>query len=195
MELLDSSYIKHSALSIKNDLIILALESDVSIRADQIYQALNTPICKGKERKKLLFFCIYYAYKELGLQKDPTDIGIMLELNKNQCNSAFKKFSINYQVPITIIDPASFIENYLEITKLDVNHHTEDVKKWLYRIINKDPNINKNIQPQRLAAAVIIHYLNSLGIKFEISVFEKKLAIKANSIQKIVKHIIEIDNS
>lgn len=182
--------------SIRLDLEKLNIEVDIRNKAEEIYCLINSPVRREKKRLMMIFFCIYYAYQELGIQKDPNDIAFIIGLRKKHISEALKIFGktdYGQNFVFKKIEPESFIENYFEITNLSQKHINE-VKDIMFRILVKDPKLKSEIQPQRFAVAVIIYFLTCNGISFNLSEFESKLGISFNTINNVIKIITKIDN-
>lgn len=196
MSTLDLGYTQEKVSSIRHELDPLNIEEDVILKAEDIYNQLGSPIKRNGRRKMMLLFCVYNAYKQLGFQKDPRDVAFAIGLDKTKVSKALKMFVLKAPQSSLIerINPEIFVKEYFEMTGL-AEEHLVEIQEWLQRILIKDPSLAITIQPQRLAAVVIMYYMSTNGIPYDISLFEQRLNIKENSIKIISKKIIAIDNS
>ena len=194
MATVDLGYTQEKKSTIRPELEEFNIEEDVISKAEDIYCQLGNPIRRNDRRRMMLLFCVYNAYKQLGVQKDPYDIGYIVSVGKDKVSRALKMFILDTSVETKRIDPSIFIDEYFDMTGLS-EEVIPDVKRWMARIMSKDPSLAITIQPQRLAAVVLIYYMSTHGISYDIKQFETRLNIKENSIKTISKKIISIDNN
>lgn len=194
MSTLDLGYTPISISTIRPDLDELKFEEDVIIIAEEIYKQLGTPTKRNQKRRMLLLFCIYNAYLQLGIQKDPKDLALIVGLPKNKVLQSLKMFRLLVPVKTERLHPSIFLDEYFKMSGLTQDSLPE-VKNWMNRILEKDPSLIITVQPQRLAGVVLMYYMKTNGIDYDIRDYEERLNIKENSIKKLNKQIIAIDNN
>ena len=195
METLDSGYTQTTRPSIVNELQGYNIEEDIILKAEELYKTLGYPLKRKQTRQMMLFYCVYNAYKMNNIIKEPYILAFMFGLDKTHVSKSLKMFNLDtsqYNL-IERIKPQDFIDQFFEMTKLDTEH-LDEIKSWLIKILDKEPNLLITTQPQRIAVAIIIYYLSANGISYDIGIYEKVLNIKKTSIIKLVNKLIKLDN-
>lgn len=188
---------KSDTKSIYGDLSKSNISEDVKLLADDIYRRLNLNTKRGRQRKKLMFYCVIKAYRELGIVCDPKIVAKEVGINMNEINKAINMG--NEYSRISGSDngvyhkPQDFIPDYCKQLMLP-DECKEEILKLTSEIINKQPSILENY-PQVLAAAIILYYLTTHGVKIDIDEFSKIFLRSPVTIQKLVKVIADIDQT
>ncbi|HSW77052.1 MAG TPA: hypothetical protein VLG50_08390 [Candidatus Saccharimonadales bacterium] len=150
--------------SILSDLSKYDISEDIKLRANRIYTDMKPQTNRAKKRHFLLFFCVYNAYKELGITIAPEDIGKIFTLNKHQMQQAINIFSPSQtgyhpvKNQITILDYLKIWCDKLEFDKIDV----DDIINMAENFINKNENLKHDV-PQTAAAGLIKYYILTRG--------------------------------
>ncbi len=173
---------------------VLRLPEEVKIRAADIKRTrMNVPTKRGSNLNKLIFFCVYNAYEELGLKFDKHEIAELCGVNaKDICRilRMFPEISTGYKAPVDDKNPLYYIPILFDITKL---HRSKlpDIISITERILyNKHYNIDAF--PETVALGIILYYMDINGIPYDINEISKKYAI--STITTMKKNISIIDN-
>lgn len=103
--------VKHKKVrDISNELSKLGVDDQLVLQANNIYWTMSKGNNKGliiraNNRNRLLFFCLFYAYYELGIKEEPFTLARRFGFNLKIVKEAFKNFSspiYGYRPPIII---------------------------------------------------------------------------------------------
>lgn len=95
---------------ITEELTKLGIDDQIVVQANNIYRAMSRNnvrgiIIRANNRNRLLFYCLFYAYYELGLKEEPYTLARRFGFNLKIVKEAFKSFSsptYGYRPPIII---------------------------------------------------------------------------------------------
>lgn len=154
--------------SILPDLAKYSYSDEIKNKADWIYNRMNNKIYRKKRRSMVLFFCVFNACRELGINADKDEMAGVFGLTPYEAtkciNSIFTPGQTNYSPKKTVVLPTSFMESYA--TMLDFSDETrKDFMKTCVGIIMKDVGILGE-HPQAVAAAMLHYYCETRGIIF-----------------------------
>jgi hypothetical protein len=79
--------------SILKELLPLDIPVDIKQLADRICQSFNQTTHRNRRRKYLIFVCLYWAYKEMGEDKDPNILCRLVGFEPNKIQAALSLFS------------------------------------------------------------------------------------------------------
>lgn len=180
--------------SILPDLNNLDLPEDIKKTADDIFKRLDTKTRRGGKRQKLLFFCCFGAYRELGKTPEPADLASKIGISTNEITKAFSLFSqveTGYGPEMVKTTPISFLKKYFIHTHL--SHESYPLLCNTAAEIFKKDSFDQ-FHPQNVAAALIIYFMDINGIKYNKSFF-KLINISEQTLLPISKKIGDIHNS
>jgi hypothetical protein len=156
---------KTSNPSIIKDLEKLELPDIIKIGSYNVYCKLKVTTTRGKRRKKLIFCCAFYAYKERKIPFDPKELAKKVGIGINEISKALSQFTRNFNYTMinyryTAID---FINYYQPFTGL-ADENLSDIIRLANEILEKDRKLNDQF-PQMVAAAIISYYMMINGIQ------------------------------
>ena len=188
---------KLSERSIILDLDKIDIPEDVRNMSEQIFQQLETNTKRGRRRKKLLFYCIFNAYKELGHPQDPKLIAELVGISATEMTKAFSMCSelqTNYKPSSVFYSPLDYISiEFLEEVGLD-EQCLDDILKLGQSILEKDPDLYENY-PQVVAAGIILYYMTINGATVNKKEFARVVKRSEMTISKCLKRISQVHNS
>lgn len=175
-----------------SELVNYNINDDIKNRANDIYTKMNTGIHRGMKRKKLIFYCLYHAYKQFGIIEDPKNIARIIGLPEKDICKALSMFcgKVNEKLYLT---PYDYIRKFHEELKLQ--QETLDLILIIAEEIFKiDPSLLDEY-PQSVAGAIILYYLNINGIAIDKKDFSKMIGKSIVSINKLLKRVMIAHNS
>src|SRR5258708_17857264 len=89
----DYNYSNKNGRSIIADLEKYQFNDDIKLRSNLIYNKMKHSARRANKRQFLLFFCVYNAYKELGINVNPAELGRMFGLTQGQVQKTDSIFS------------------------------------------------------------------------------------------------------
>jgi transcription initiation factor TFIIIB Brf1 subunit/transcription initiation factor TFIIB len=187
---------RNSDRSILKEMDGLAVSEEAKLMADSIFMKLNPLTKRGNRRKQLIFFCLYYAYIELGQPQDPKKIAQIVGIKSSGITKAFSMFSqaqTGYKPPNIYILPIHLIPQYCESLHL-TPETTQDVLNFAQMILDKDPSLKERF-PQKIAGGILLYYLTINGATVNRKEFAKLIQLSEVTIANVYKHIASIHNS
>lgn len=169
---------------------------EIKVKADQIFQKMDTSIRRGHIRDYLVFYCIYNAYHELKIHKDPKQIALSVGIDLGEITKALSKFSESqemYQPPMITTSPLDLIPDYCRMIQLS-DDTIENVLELAQEIIDKDNELLEGY-PQKVAAGILRYFLTINGIAFKKNQFAEMLGLSEVTINNMYKKICLIHNS
>jgi transcription initiation factor TFIIIB Brf1 subunit/transcription initiation factor TFIIB len=174
------------------ELAHININDDIKNRANEICTQMNIGIHRGMKRKKLLFYCLYHAYKQFGIIEDPKNIAEMIGLPNKEICKALSMFcgKVNSKMYLT---PYDYIRKYHEELKLpsDMLIHINNIADEVFKI---DTSLQDEY-PQSVAGAIILYYMTINGIAVDKKEFSKMIGKSMVSISKLVKRVMFAHNS
>lgn len=190
--------------SILPDLKRLEVPDDVRMEAESIFQKLETKTKRGKRRKKLLFYCIFKAYKNLKQPKDPKVIAEMVDIPQREIKKAFSMFSAaqtSYSSRAVFHSPSEFIPEYHKSLGLSEDC-LPDIIDFVEEILELDQKIKSNSKlsedyPQVVAAGILLYWLiNKQSMNVNKKHYTSQIVRRSEmTISKMYRRIGEIYNS
>lgn len=187
---------KYSDKSIISDLDKINIPDEIKNLSEQIFQQLDTNTKRGRRRKKLLFYCIFNAYNQIGQPQDPKFIAELVGISHTEMTKAFSMCSelqTNYKPNTTFHSPLEFVEQYHEQIGLDPKC-LPDVLVLGTEILKKDPDLNENY-PQVVAAGILLYYMTINGASINKKEFSKIVRRSEMTISKVLKRIVHVHNN
>lgn len=182
--------------SILKEMDGLTVSDEAKLMADSIFMKLNPLTKRGNRRKQLIFFCLYYAYIELGQPQDPKKIAQIVGIKPSGITKAFSMFSqaqTGYKPPNLYITPIHLIPQYCESLHL-TTETTQDILNFAQTILDKDPNLKERF-PQKIAGGILLYYLTINGFSVNRKEFAKLIQLSDVTISNVFKQIASIHNS
>lgn len=183
------------AKSILSDLNRFNISDEIKNEAEHIFQQLTTGTRRGNKRKKLLFYCVYNAYKSLGIIEDAKTIANLIGIPHSDITKSFSLYSetkTNYQPPASFRTPTDFIYKYYSEAGLS-SDCLQPLLSLTDEVLASDPDLYESY-PQVVACGIIVYYMTINGA----SVDRKKLAKMAGksdmTLSKIIKRISAAHN-
>lgn len=193
--LIDTSS-KNKGRSILKDLEEHPLPEEIKRTAEIIFQSMKVGIRRKRHRKKLLWYCVYQAHKELNITVVAEHLARMFGLeNKDMAKAGnmFSKLQTGYEPPTNITIPEDLITRYCGALGL-----SEDCCEAIVTIIKnvkQHESFDRELSPQIIAGAAIKYYMFYSGIKLANPKELYKIIGKSEvTIGPIYKKIMEIDN-
>jgi transcription initiation factor TFIIIB Brf1 subunit/transcription initiation factor TFIIB len=187
--------LKASEKSLKNDLLKLPYPEDIKNKAEEIFQRLNTTTRRGRRRKQLVFFCIYSAYKELGLAKDPKGIAITIGIKPSSTARAVAMYSesqTGYRSKDIDIDPLSYIPEYceqlqiLDMAEPCIEFCKGEILERFYELSDRSP--------QKIACGFLCYFLDANGFEVDFKKIAQVVGLSAATIKNTFTEIKRLDN-
>ena len=189
------SEMTEEAKSILTDLNRFNISDEIKNEAEHIFQQLTTGTRRGNKRKKLLFYCVYNAYKSLGIIEDAKTIANLIGIPHSDITKSFSLYSetkTNYQPPASFRTPTDFIYKYYSEAGLS-SDCLQPLLSLTDEVLASDPDLYESY-PQVVACGIIVYYMTINGA----SVDRKKLAKMAGksdmTLSKIIKRISAAHN-
>ena len=157
--------VNHTNRTILPDLKPYPFPIDIKNQADVIYNKMRYQVRRGKVRHQMLFFCVYYAHIELGIDADAVQLGAQFGLTQGEvqrCDSLFSPLQTGYKPPSIKISPLGYLPGYCENMNLSQDA-VIDIKNMAANILKKDPSLFQE-NPQTVAAGILRYYTITNGI-------------------------------
>lgn len=183
----DESFIK--------ELNELQFEDEITAEAFNIYKSMKLNIKRKDNRLGLKFFCIYNAYRNFNITKDPIKIAEKVGLHSYNLTKIFKTFSYEntgYKMKKVEINPLGYIKDYYENTGFRMDE-IDNIYKFAESIVNK--NKLEGEYPQKVAIGIIIYYITKIHNERISDKFFDYLGKTENNFQEIVNTIGKIYNN
>ena len=187
---------KPSEKSILPDLEKLRIPDDVKNEAERIFQQLELSTKRGYRRKRLVFYCIYSAYKTLGRAHDPKKIAKLVGIKTTEMSKALSMCSpaqTNFQPPSVYHTPKDFIPEYHQMVNLSPSC-LDEVLSLCDTISELDPEILEG-NPQVVAAGMLMYFMQINGMSVNRKAFAQNVSVSEMTINKMFNQISKIHNS
>lgn len=188
-------------VSSKNDRGILPelaaykYSEEIKSKADEIYRKMTYKVCRGNVRIKKLFYCVYCAHLELGINTDPMKIGSDFGLDESAVQKTYSLFGAlqtGYQPPTINMKPSDYLKDYCEAMGLSTEIQ-QDMIEWSKTILNKDPSLLQE-SPKTVSTGIFKYYLYSIGIQPDPAEMTRITQRSVVTTDNIFRKISEIDN-
>ncbi len=194
----ECNYSNKADKTILNDLSKYPIFSDdIKLRANSIYKQMNQNTKRAKTRKLLLFFCVYNAYKELGIDVTPADLGEIFGLNSGhlqKSQSLFSHIQTGYKSVSHSLDVSHYIKDYC--SKIGMDDYIDDILQLSVNIMAKDKYLSHSSAIPVAAAGMIKYYMFITGIELEDKTLLAKVSRRSETtIELMFKKISIIHNT
>lgn len=182
--------------SIYDDVKNMNFPANIVEEADRLYKKVtNGSIHRGSRRKSLIFNCVFYAYKRIGMPQSPERIAAFFKLKKRTISSGRKillkalrdetdVFKPKYTTPIDLVP------NILKDLNAGTEHFAPITK--IYDSVKDRSTLLKRSNPQSTAAGLVYYYCRSIGKKIAKKKFSTTVGLSDITISKIAKEISKI---
>lgn len=174
----------------------LSIPEDVKKRAESVYHTINPATYKSSCLNKLIFFCIYAAYSEMGIPKDPKLIAKIVGIKTGDVSRAMSMFSernTGYSPPNLDASPLDVIPEYCEKIGLSTDLMPQ-IRQIGERILSKSPKLLEK-SPSVVGATLLLYALTISGIAVDQKSFCANVNISSVTITKMYREITNVDNS
>ncbi len=186
---------KSRMISLYSDLKNTDLPDEVKKKADEIFQSMNCTTKRGRKKYLLLFYCVYYAYLELGHPQPAFFIANKFGVNVHEISKALSLFSeaqTGYRPPEINVSPTHFLPQYCNDLHFSPDT-TQAVMSLADEILNKDPSLCDE-SPNKVAAGILFYFMKIHGVSFSKDDFSKLINLSEVTINNIYKKIAEVHN-
>lgn len=191
----NSTYVPNNySRNILGDLAEYSFPEDIKHEANKIFSDIGMPTKRSNERKKMLFYLVYTAYRQKGSFVNPQSLGKEMGLSPGDVNRALTAFSevqTGFRPKIRKATPLDAIPNLC--LNLGLDHITEDVVNLAKEILEKCPSLREEF-PQKVAAGILSYFMEYNGILIPRDVFKNKVDFSDVTIKDIHQRITKIHN-
>jgi transcription initiation factor TFIIIB Brf1 subunit/transcription initiation factor TFIIB len=186
--------------SIRKELDLLPLPDEIKDRADRIYAyKVGDNTYRANVRQEVKFSCIFEAYKEAGIIRDPNEIAQMLGIKRKgmsrgimRCSSLFTgKASLSDQPSLTAMD---LVPEMLARCGIQAEEcHLEDMVRIYVYVKDRSELLNRS-KPQSIAAALIFYYTSTIVLDRKITKNEiaKHCGISVMTVSKLHSEFVSL---
>jgi transcription initiation factor TFIIIB Brf1 subunit/transcription initiation factor TFIIB len=192
-----------SRANILKDLEDLQIPFDVKCEASNIFRKLNIRT-RGQRRKKILYYCLFFAYRKLNNVKDPKEICKLLGIKGVSTNKDFfykfyehlskediEELKLNEEVK-----PEDFFDTILEkLSEESIFLNSfciEEVQHLLENIKDKKKNIEEEFSPKIIACGIFLHYLHTKGMYIDTKTYTDYLDCSKIVLERFLNQILDV---
>lgn len=183
---------KNTERTIYNDIQHLCISEQIKDLANDIYQTVcDKKTKRSKNRKGIIFACVYYAYKLNNNPQSCENLFKIFDIQKKKALNGIK--FVNSKIPndspirFIYITPEHIIKEFLN--KFEADDEICENIITLYNKIKGKSNILNRSRPQSISAGVIYYYMQQIGRNLCIKDFTKIVGLSELTIHKITKEI------
>jgi len=190
--------IKNPEKSIRGFLEDLQIPDDVKDQAELIYTKLHISQRKRKKRLLVVYYCLYNAYKVLGLSYVPNLLADMVGIDRKDISKAISScfpLQSGYYPPQVQRSACDFIPQCIEVLNLDlmladevVDLYNQVMKSDRSRLLTEKP-------PQSVAAGMIMYFSSTRGFSIDREQFSRLVGVSEFTLDTITKLIIHVHNT
>jgi len=162
-----SVYIKKKIRNVFEGYEYLVVPDEVRVEANSIYNnELGRRIKKIKKLALLKFYCIYNAYKSLGITIVPQTLANDMKMDNkivNKANTIFSELETGYSPPDHDPSPIDFLPDYAEFLKIDPETLTEFIIPYADNFLKNNTCFLQD-HPHVVAAGIIKWYCTMNGL-------------------------------
>lgn len=152
------------AKSIRKELDLLPLAENVKDLADKIYaEKVGSNTYRSNVRQEVKFNCIFEAFKQLGIYKDPCEIAKMLKIKRKGMSRGILRCSFlctgKETIPTTSITAIHLVPEMLTRNGVEFDEgHLEDINR-IYEYAKDRSELLNRSKPQSIASSLVYFYL------------------------------------
>lgn len=196
----------------------LQLETEVISKAIEIFYRINMRIkgdiietprrnksVKGSRKIRLIFYCVFMAYKELDFPVDPYYVADIVQLPRNEVDQAFSEYA---PPGATIIEPEKMLRFYIQrinvlLQPKGISYNIDVVERDVRRVIEicRSSLAGRewvlNTPAKIVAISALYFYMNDLkGLEIvrEINIFEQACYLSWACIRRYHEQIAKYYN-
>ena len=178
--------------SIMSDMTNFYISDEIKEKANEIYTKLEISTKRGGRRKKVVFFCLFQAHRELDIPCDPRVLAKTVGIGANDISRAFSMCSpieTGYYPISKKFHFEDFIPTYYHLTGLS-RLNLGDVMELSEEISDKCQSIRDEL-PQTVAAAILMYYMdiNGVSCNFDFSKAVNRSEVTLNQMKKRIENI------
>lgn len=181
--------------SILPDIEEMAFPDVVKAKANEIHSKFRISTKRGERRKRMIFFCIYHAYKDLDIPPDNVHISRIIGIDVKSIGKAFTECAppnTGYIPRHKTIKSTDYISSYFYLTGLS-EQNCDDVISMAKGIIQKDKTLKDEI-PQIVAAGILLYFMEINGVTSDRD-FPAALGKSALTLSNMKKKVEAVHNS
>lgn len=177
--------------NIQPDLIKMGIPLDIAERAESIYQVNSAKNPVSRKKHHIHFYCVFHAYKDLGIAPVPIDIAHKVNLPIKEITSALQLFPPRPSKDMTYEDYIATHCQKMGLTD-DIKSDIIDFSKFLETSSCEEID---NKAPQTVAAGLISLYMSIHGHIFDLNNLSVNINTSTGSITSIQRKLSEILNT
>lgn len=173
----------------------LELETQVVSKAVQIYYSVDqsptrwskTKSIKGTRKLRLIFYCVFIAYKELDHPVDPYHVADKVGLPRGEIDQAFSEYAPPGAI---IIEPEKMVRFYAKRLGDLLSRNADELERGAHNVIQvcKSTDAGRewvtNTPAKIVAITAIYHYLCSQNTTRNLKAFEKACYLSSACIRR-----------
>ncbi len=189
--------LRKSGATISGEIAKFDIPDIVKQKAIEISQKIGNQTRRSEMRKKMFYFCIYNAFREIGDPRPDVEIANLVGLDVKVARKSIKTFSTiqtGYQPIKMHILPQYLIPDLCEA--ISMQEYNQIIVNLCGRIIDKCKSLLEE-QPGKVAVGMILYYsqINNLDLAGHTSILLEKAGFSKPVIMSMRDRIAKIDNS
>jgi transcription initiation factor TFIIIB Brf1 subunit/transcription initiation factor TFIIB len=166
----------------------LGIPEDVITEASKILAELSLKTKRSKKKNLLDFYCIYKAYENLGIKRDTQSLGILMNLNTKEINTALGTYSSIYDNKgiVKNISAIDLVDEYCK--KVGFQNKNQELYDLTLKILKTQKDLADE-NPRKLICTIIKYYMTINGINYDKAIFKEKLGFSIATLNILYKKI------
>ena len=150
--------------SIRKELDLLPLSEEVKDLADKIYaEKVGNNTYRSNVRQEVKFNCLFEAFKQLGIYKDPCEIATMLKIKRKGMSRGILRCSFlctgKESARTATITAVHLVPEMLTRNNIEYDDsHIEDISR-IYEYAKERSELLNRSKPQSIASSLVYFYL------------------------------------
>lgn len=181
---------KQATKTLSDHILKLDIAPEIIVEATRILVDITKRSKKLKKKTKLDFYCLYQAYRNLGINKDTYSLAKMLGMSIKEVNSSLLMYSEHELDSVGIFKnstAADLLPEYCTRINLDEDQ-TKKVNLILVTVLKKDPKLAEE-NPRKLVCSILKYYMGICGMTYERSSFKDNLGFSDATLNNLTKKI------
>lgn len=172
------------------------LDDEVKFKAQEIFSRLDCGIYRKNNRRKILFYCVYMAHKELDKHCIPLELAKVFNLKQGDLQKFPGIFFSEFSSQKNSYSSEELTFSYIRKFALEFSFTPESLEDLLLlakQVIKKDPSLLEE-HPNTLASGFLMYYMKNHGVKLKNKNELKSITNRSiTTIEKIYKKILHSD--
>lgn len=189
--LLNAPRVRKTNNSISEDLSKMTeVPIEVRDKADMIFRLMGSPNHRHGKRLKLMFFCIYCAYRDLNIDTEPVLLGMSMGIAKKDITTSVTKFLSkrgDYVPSNRHFRPTNCMSSYCKVLSLNTEQLTS-ITKISEEVLAGDPSLLQ-YNPQKVAASIMSYFISIEGLDGVIKDDEIKEKLKIKDVKAFYNQV------